>query len=280
MKKVFCILLSLLLVICVIPFASAAQRPDYSMFVNGYEDADYTAPALSGGKASNRGTSALPESFSMKDLLPEARVQGEYGSCWAFSTIGAAEANIIKKGLADREDLDLSELQFIHYAYGKPVDPLGNFTGDYAFRTDGDLMNGGNFVYACNAVARWTAFTDEAAMPYADAEFAREHSYADEFAIDPEVHTAWRTTEVCDDLLAFPVGWNVDFMTIITYPVLLQWDERRIVLKPAFPGIADVDIEGVAVSVELPVSRDGHLTPACIAVLQVEEIQRPLVSVL
>lgn len=201
MKKVFCILLSLLLVICVIPFASAAQRPDYSMFVNGYEDADYTAPALSGGKASNRGTSALPESFSMKDLLPEARVQGDYGSCWAFSTIGAAEANIIKKGLADKKDLDLSELQFIHYAYGKPVDPLGNFTGDYAFRTDGDLMNGGNFVYACNAVARWTAFTDEAAMPYADAEFAREHSYADEFAIDmSEFHAeGFRTANINTD---------------------------------------------------------------------------------
>ena len=43
--------------------------------------------------------------------LPEVRDQGEEGACWSFATMGALETDIIHDGNADKEDVDLSELQ-------------------------------------------------------------------------------------------------------------------------------------------------------------------------
>lgn len=173
-----------------IPAKAAGARPDHSEFVNHYMPVSEN-PYLTAKKAipfrvsSNRGKSSLPSKYSLEEegLLPEVRNQGGYGICWTYATIAAAESNVIKKGIGDR-NVDLSEMQFLYYAYGAPVDPLGNYTGDRCYRTDGKFLDGGNAVYANHMLARWTGLTDEAVMTYDDGEYLQTAKYADEFASD------------------------------------------------------------------------------------------------
>lgn len=207
MKKVLCVLLTVLLAAGVLPlavFAAQPERPDYSMFVNAYEDADYTAPVMTGRVSSNGAAGdTLPESYSLREegLLPGVRAQGAYGTCWTFAMVGSAESNLIKKGLADPDEIDLSELQFIYYAYGEPADPLGNYTGDHSFRADGERLGGGNFIYGCSALARAGGLVSEFIMPYENAEFlinsevSADHYYdMNEYYLD-----GYRTVNVQND---------------------------------------------------------------------------------
>lgn len=167
--------------------ANAAVKPDHSAFVNAYMPAAEN-PYLTAKKtkrsmvSQNRGKSSLPAAYSLRDegLLPAVRNQGAYGICWTYATAAAAESNIIKKGLGGTS-VDLSEMQFLYYAYGSPVDPLGNFTGDNCRRDDGRLLDGGNAVYANHMLARG-GLADEIVMTYADGEYLQAAKYADEFA--------------------------------------------------------------------------------------------------
>ena len=69
--------------------------------------------------------SDIPSSFqSALDNYPENRNQNPYGTCWAFSTIGLAEFDLINKGYASAS-IDLSELQLIYYTFNSVIDPIG-----------------------------------------------------------------------------------------------------------------------------------------------------------
>ncbi len=61
----------------------------------------------------------LPDKFSLveEERIPDAYSQGQTGMCWAFSTMTAAETNIITKGYAKRDDINLSESHLCYYAY-------------------------------------------------------------------------------------------------------------------------------------------------------------------
>ena len=159
--------------------------------VNTYIPDNYVAPAMSdaeeaaltaAGEAPSAGYSLLEQ-----NLLPPVRNQNPYGSCWAFANVGAAESNLIKQGLVSRDEIDLSELQFIYYTYNDAVDPLGNMNGDYTQVTEKDdvLNAGGNASFATNATVRWTGLADEDVMVYKeDDEFFYDYKFADEYAQD------------------------------------------------------------------------------------------------
>ena len=76
------------------------------------------------------GTS-LPVSYNNYEngSLPPVRDQGNYGTCWAFATIAAAEADLIHDGVFDTS-IDLSELHLAYFNYHIFYDEKGCNIGD------------------------------------------------------------------------------------------------------------------------------------------------------
>ena len=165
LKKILCVLLSIVMLAGVCPLAlpvTAADEPAYGIGYVGL--GNYAAPALGegneGGGAAVSGS--IPAQFSLVDSMPAARDQNPFGSCWAFGTIASVESNIITQGLASKDEIDLAELQLIYYMYHPTVDPLGNITpGEGSYCTDGELINGGRADYAMNVLAHWNGIAGE-----------------------------------------------------------------------------------------------------------------------
>lgn len=89
-------------------------------------------------------------------------------TCWAFSTLGAGEMSLVKKGLADPGLLDLSEAHLTWFFYHSVEDPLGNTAGDGNQNISGhDFMAvGSNTIFSTFALAGWMGAANESAAPY------------------------------------------------------------------------------------------------------------------
>lgn len=116
----------------------------------------------------------IPASYNtVKDIqntYPDVRDQNPYGTCWAFSSIGLAEFDLINDGTADR-NIDLSELQLAYYTFNSVTDPLGGTDGDYAKyyneNTSTSYLNyGGNYSMAARRLAQWVGAVNESDVPY------------------------------------------------------------------------------------------------------------------
>ena len=112
--------------------------------------------------------SALPAYYNAYEqgLLPEIRDQNPYGTCWAHSTIGCMEADLIHDGAADT-DIDLSERQLIYYTFHDYTDAGGGTAGDSVSAGGIDLMNhGGDISLAVNRLSNLAGPARESAAPY------------------------------------------------------------------------------------------------------------------
>ena len=189
------IILTIVLVLGAAPLTALAAAPTGADLgatpPNTYIPENYVAPAMSTEQAAALAYDGeeAPANYSLlaEGLLPAVRDQNPYGSCWAYASVGAAESNIIKKGLAEKDEIDLCELQFIYYNYRAAVDPLGNMNGDYTKITEaGDVLNaGGNAVFASNALVRWSGLPEEDLMVYEeDDEFFYDYEFDAEYATD------------------------------------------------------------------------------------------------
>ncbi len=91
--------------------------------------------------------------------------QGNTNTCWAFATVAAAEANIIKKGYED-SSLNLSENHLAYFFYNRVADPLGYTKGDK--NTPGGLsawaMNGGTLYGTTLSLATWSGLIKQTAL--------------------------------------------------------------------------------------------------------------------
>ena len=87
------------------------------------------------------GGTALPASYNNYENgnLPPIRDQNPYGTCWAFGTIAAVEADLIHDGTAGT-GIDLSELHTIYYTYHDFYDEKGCNIGDNI------ALNGANYL--------------------------------------------------------------------------------------------------------------------------------------
>lgn len=107
------------------------------------------------------------------DYLPELRDQGQWGTCWAFSALGACEASLIKKGVADKESINFSPLHLSYYFYQKGEnvgDLLGNAAGDYNRTRNSSYLNaGGNGYMTMWQLAAWAGPAEERVFPYQTA---------------------------------------------------------------------------------------------------------------
>ncbi len=132
------------------------------------DDLDYNTPVY---EEEEIYYSNLEESYTPDySVYPSVRNQNPYGTCWAFSSLGLAEFDLINDGKAT-STIDLSELQFAYFTYNFVVDPLGGTEGDtyidsspYSF-----LDRGGNYVYSSRRLMQWISPTEETRVPYSNA---------------------------------------------------------------------------------------------------------------
>ncbi|SDB12404.1 C1 family peptidase [Eubacterium oxidoreducens] len=111
---------------------------------------------------------SLPSAYDTRengDGLPALRDQSAYGTCWAFATIGALEADLIASDLAD-ENIDLSELALAYFTNKGYDDPKDLHDNDTISSQEDYLNLGGNIYLAVNSLANNVGAVAEADVPY------------------------------------------------------------------------------------------------------------------
>lgn len=139
-----------------------------------------------------RRASTLPERYDLRQegLITSAKDQGNYGSCWAFGSVGSAESNLIKKGIADTK-IDLSERQLVYNVYnGK------NYNSDKSLYAGKDTFRWFSFNYydeggfgiwqAGSSMARGYGLINEETSPYDEIQYgpSAEKEAIDKFKTD------------------------------------------------------------------------------------------------
>jgi C1A family cysteine protease len=106
--------------------------------------------------------SQLPSKFDLREkgLVSEVKDQGDYGTCWAQSTMGAIESSVMERN----PRVNLSEWHLSNYAY----------SGDDALTPNGifDVFDQGGFNFLANAVlSQWIGPVNESDAPYGHGGF-------------------------------------------------------------------------------------------------------------
>jgi len=168
-------------------------RPDQ---VGGTLDAGVTIPSFEDQDEVPSTRASLPASYNTntKSLVTAVKDQGIYGTCWAFSTISAAESSLISKGATvngtkANTNLDLSELHLSYFCYNPVVDPLKNTYGDMVnVRTSNILDYGGTNIWAAFSLFNWTGAAAESTLPYSNARQALNASINTSLAYKDAAH--------------------------------------------------------------------------------------------
>ena len=177
--------------------------PQPASFGGGYvlSEDDNNTPTVELPEYQNyAGREAIPPAYpsqvdqSFIDSMPANRDQNPYGTCWAFSSVGLAEFDLIHDRVADKT-IDLSELSLAYFNYHTVVDPLGGTEGDYIRWNDGPngiytnpdgqfsyLQYGGSYQMSVRRFAQWCGPTTEAVLPYSQAETSVTNGLSSEYA--------------------------------------------------------------------------------------------------
>lgn len=160
----------------------------------GYIDSGLEAESLhlDNGVLYSADSDGLPSRYSALESgeLTLVKNQGNWGACWAFSAVSAAESDY--KRIYGKES-DLSETHLINFLYNSAVNgPDGGLEGDEVIPLrQPKVNNGGNAMFTTFALARWTGVADEArdaSLVYPDVEttkgstelnISQELAYAD-----------------------------------------------------------------------------------------------------
>lgn len=117
--------------------------------------------------AKKKTASTLPQAFSLKDVLPEVRDQGENGTCWAYGALASLESNLIQKGFAD-SSIDLSENHLVWFTYnGKNTGTKSQYAGYDTHTSTNPYNAGGNDYYSTATLARWYGAVNQQIAPTA-----------------------------------------------------------------------------------------------------------------
>lgn len=179
-KKILSIVLAII-VSCsmAVPMTVLADEQEYGMGYIPVEDEipevhfdEEESTAFAAEGISREGAITPPVAYrsDVRIGLPALRNQGQYETCWAFSALGACEASLISKGLADAS-IDLSEAHLSYFFYNKGAavgDSHGNTVGDYnrtASKTWATL--GGNSQFTIWHLASWAGPVSESNPVYA-----------------------------------------------------------------------------------------------------------------
>lgn len=178
-NKCIAVLLSLLMGFNTVGVCYAEEvNSEGQEYTSGYipSDLDYNTPVVN---HSSDGISTIdnvvPSSYQtdinyLNANYPEVRDQDLYGTCWAFSTMGLLEYDLINHNLADK-NINLSPLQLAYFTYNFVQDPLGGTVNDTAYyhnenASQNYLNTGGNYEYSIRRLSQWIGAVNETDVPY------------------------------------------------------------------------------------------------------------------
>ncbi len=175
MKKLFSLLMVLCMSVTNMTLVQAQEKD--SKWANAYQmvDVDVAMPTISDNETSfvnyNLRGSELPSYYNANEegLVTKIKNQGDLGICWTYAAISTAETSIIKKGLANKNQIDLSEHQVAYFYYHKANDPLGLSNDDHQYIDNENELAyvnvGGNDVLASFLFSQWGGLVDEKIAP-------------------------------------------------------------------------------------------------------------------
>lgn len=147
--------------------AVSAETDTYLPLVAAEENSEDAAEILPNHGASAT-TEDLPAACDMREegVVTSVKNQGLDGMCWAFATLGAAESNLLRKGVAEttEEELDLSEEQVGYYLYTPDPQPLSPTYYD-AILQKNKGATGGNALHASFYLST-IGVEEESYLPY------------------------------------------------------------------------------------------------------------------
>lgn len=110
---------------------------------------------------------SLESKYDSRDYgyVTSVKDQGLYNTCWAFSACSVAETSLIKKGLASKDDIDLSESHLAYYFYNTYEDPYHNTHGDKTIPLYEYYMNGANNILTVYVLNNF-GLANESDYPY------------------------------------------------------------------------------------------------------------------
>ncbi|MBR6159919.1 MAG: Ig-like domain-containing protein [Lachnospiraceae bacterium] len=129
----------------------------------------YEVPIVGDTSAANTATT-LPSDYDSfaENRLPKVRDQGATGTCWAHSTIGAIEADLIGSGQAGTS-IDLSEMHLAYYMYNDYDDPKGCRKDTRVLTGKEDYLQcGGDTELAANLLSNMVGAADESDFPLSE----------------------------------------------------------------------------------------------------------------
>ena len=187
-KKLFALLLAIVMVLVLIPTAVFAEENDENTetlnygyrrspshgtraITDAYLRGDMeTYNRLTGKGASTQST--LPSAYDSREYgyITSVKNQNPYGSCWAHAAMASVESYMIKHnvpvrntGVAATTSLNLSETQHCYFNYGSAYDAEGMLTGDKTTLTGSDscLDAGGNGEMSAYTLMSWVGAANE-----------------------------------------------------------------------------------------------------------------------
>ena len=153
-----------------------------------YDELDFEVPSVGSNMRKGRRTADFSgdssewcynyysDGVTLPDNLPSVRNQNPYGTCWAFSTIGSIEADVI----ADGSSADLSETHLAYYVSHSYNDPKGCRTDSAEINGNANayLMNGGSVIVGARVLSNLVGAVSESDAPYENAlSFSPDDSY-------------------------------------------------------------------------------------------------------
>lgn len=118
-------------------------------------------PAVLMSGAAEQNDSTLPKAYSSLEqgYTPDIRNQGSLGNCWAHASTACVEISMIKNGVMEAADTDISESHLIYYIHRPVEDPLGGNAGDYNYSIQNNVYdmfnNGGTIGKSTGTLLAW-----------------------------------------------------------------------------------------------------------------------------
>jgi uncharacterized repeat protein (TIGR02543 family) len=161
----------------------AGYVPPEASFI-GVNDYDYNKESKKRGLLQTQA--ALPGSFDYRaenpEVLTTVRDQGVYGTCWAFASLTAATASLVKKGETS-DAVQLSPLHLAYNAYPGSDNPLDE--GGHEWMALGSMSKRHDPAYEKDYPYSFAASYLRGSRSFSDEELASSNYFIDELLAFP-----------------------------------------------------------------------------------------------